>query len=58
VYGNVSVLLSYANEDLEGVIIVSDGANNITTKSDIINAVQVVTGLGKHKIKVYEMKGE
>ena len=56
--GKVSVLLTYADETLEGMVIVSEGASNITTKTNIISAAEAVTGLGKHKIKVYEMKGE
>lgn len=57
-FGKVSVLLTYADETLEGMVIVSEGASNITTKTNIISAAEAVTGLGKHKIKVYEMKGE
>ena len=58
VYGKVSVLLTYADETLEGMVIVSEGASDIATKTNIISAAEAVTGLGKHKIKVYEMKGE
>ena len=58
VFGKVSGLLTYADETLEGMVIVSEGASDITTKTNIISAAEAVTGLGKHKIKVYEMKGE
>lgn len=54
--GKVSVLLTYDNESLEGIVIVAEGVNNLDTKVNIISAVEAVTGLGKHKIKVYEMK--
>lgn len=54
--GKVSVLLTYADESLEGIVIVAEGVNNLDTKVNIISAVEAVTGLGKHKIKVYEMK--
>ena len=57
VFGKVSVLLTYADETLEGMVIVSEGASDIATKTNIISAAEAVTGLGKHKIKVYEMKG-
>lgn len=55
-YGKVSVLLTYADEQLEGMVIVAEGVNDINVKTDIISAAEAVTGLGKHKIKVYEMK--
>ncbi len=58
VCGKVSVLVTYANEDIEGMVIVAEGANDINVKTDIVSATEAVTGLGKHKIKVYEMKGE
>lgn len=54
--GKVSVLLTYDDESLEGIVIVAEGVNNLDTKVNIISAVEAVTGLGKHKIKVYEMK--
>lgn len=54
--GKVSVLLTYNEEELEGIVIVAEGASNLQTKVNIISAVEAVTGLGKHKIKVYEMK--
>lgn len=57
-YGKVSVLLTYADEKLEGMVIVAEGVNNIKVQTDIISAAEAVTGLGKHKIKVYEMKTE
>lgn len=51
----MSVLVTYNNKDLEGTIIVSEGAENPETKANIINAVEAVTGLGKHKIQVYSL---
>lgn len=53
--GKSSVLLTYDNEKLEGIVIVAEGSKNLDTKLNIISAVEAVTGLGKHKIKVYEM---
>ena len=41
---------------IEGAIITAKGANNIETKTNIIQAVEAVTGLEKHKIQVFEMK--
>lgn len=54
--GKVSVLLTYAEDSLEGTVIVSEGAENVKVKSSIISAVEAVTGLGKHKIQVYPME--
>ena len=54
--GKVSVLLTYAEDSLEGTVIVSEGAENVKVKSNIISAVEAVTGLGKHKIQVYPME--
>ena len=41
---------------LEGAIITAKGANNASTKINIIQAVEAVTGLATHKIQVFEMK--
>lgn len=40
---------------IEGAIIAAKGANNIETKTNIIQAVEAVTGLATHKIQVFEM---
>ena len=40
---------------IEGAIIAAKGANNIDTKTNIIQAVEAVTGLATHKIQVFEM---
>ena len=54
--GEVSILLTYKEDDLEGAIVVASGAKNTQTKLSIINSIETATGLGKHKIQVYEMK--
>ena len=54
--GKVSVLLTYAEDSLEGTVVVSEGAGDAQVKSSIVNAVEAVTGIGKHKIQVYPMK--
>ena len=43
---------------IEGAIITAQGANNVNVKSNIISAVEAVTGIATHKIQVFEMKGE
>ena len=40
---------------IEGAIITAKGASNINTKTNIIQAVEAVTGLATHKIQVFEM---
>lgn len=40
---------------VEGAIITAQGANNATIKTNIIQAVEAVTGLPTHKIQVFEM---
>ena len=41
---------------IEGAIITAKGANQIDTKTNIIQAVEAVTGLATHKIQVFEMQ--
>lgn len=41
---------------VEGAIITAKGASNAETKTNIIQAVEAVTGLATHKIQVFEMK--
>lgn len=43
---------------IEGAIITAKGANNSYIKSNIISAVEAVTGLATHKIQVFEMGDE
>lgn len=43
---------------IEGAIITAKGANNSTVKSNIISAVEAVTGIAVHKIQVFEMGDE
>lgn len=43
---------------IEGAIITAKGANNSNIKSNIISAVEAVTGLAVHKIQVFEMGDE
>ena len=40
---------------IEGAIITAKGASNATIKTNIIQAVEAVTGLATHKIQVFEM---
>lgn len=40
---------------IEGAIITAEGATNANVKTNIIQAVEAVTGLATHKIQVFEM---
>ncbi len=40
---------------VEGAIITAKGADNVAVKTNIIQAVESVTGLATHKIQVFEM---
>ena len=41
---------------IEGAIITAEGAADGNVKTNIIQAVEAVTGIGSHKIQVFEMK--
>ena len=41
---------------IEGAIITAKGAGNTNIKTNIIQAVEAVTGLATHKIQVFEMQ--
>lgn len=43
---------------IEGAIITAQGAGNSDVKSNIISAVEAVTGVATHKIQVFEMGDE
>lgn len=47
---------SIVSPKIEGAIITAEGASNAEVKSNIISAVEAVTGIGSHKIQVFEMK--
>ena len=41
---------------VEGAIIIAEGASNANVKSNIVAAVEAVTGVKTHKIQVFEME--
>ncbi|MBR3614940.1 MAG: hypothetical protein IKL55_07180 [Clostridia bacterium] len=43
---------------VEGAIIAAQGAENVNVKSNIIAAVEAVTGIATHKIQVFEMEDD
>lgn len=55
--GQKSVITqSIVSPEIEGAIVIADGASNASVKNNIIQAVEAVTGLSTHKIQVFEMK--
>jgi len=52
----IPVTQSIISPKVEGAIVAANGANVATTKTNIIQAVEAVTGLPTHKIQVFEMK--
>lgn len=43
---------------IEGALILAGGASNATVKTNIIQAVEALTGLASHKIQVLQMQKE
>lgn len=52
----IPVTQSIIQPKAEGAIITAQGASNVNIKTNIIQAVEAVTGLATHKIQVFEMK--
>lgn len=48
---------SIVSPKIEGAIITAQGAGNATVKTNIIQAVEAVTGISSHKIQVFSMTG-
>ena len=46
---------SIINPKIEGAIVTAKGANDANVKTNIIEAVEAVTGLATYKIQVFEM---
>ncbi|MGN0812736.1 MAG: hypothetical protein ACI4MQ_04410 [Candidatus Coproplasma sp.] len=53
--GKAEVMVNESDGGVEGVIIVCEGANNIMTRNDVINAVKVALKIDKNNIAVYAM---
>ena len=52
----VPVTQSVINPKMEGALVIATGANNMQTKTNIVQAVEAATGLPTHKIQVFEME--
>lgn len=58
VYQNEKIITQKTvSPKIEGAIITATGANNSLVKTNIIQAVEAVTGLATHKIQVFEKQG-
>lgn len=53
---NIPVTQKVVSPKIEGAVITAVGANNPSVRSNIIQAVEAVTGIATHKIQVFEMK--
>ena len=52
------IVQSVVKPKIEGAIVTAQGASDANVKTNIIQAVEAVTGLATYKIQVFEMKGE
>ncbi len=41
---------------VEGVIVTAEGADNVNVKTNIISAIEAITGVAAHKIQVFEFE--
>lgn len=53
--GKAEVMINEGDKGVEGVIIVCEGANNIMTRNDILNAVSTALTVEKNNIAIYAM---
>ena len=48
----IPITQSIVSPKIEGAIIIAEGADNVDTKANILQAVEAVTGIASHKIQV------
>ena len=53
--GNTDVMITEEDEKIVGVVIVCQGANNLMTRSNILNVVSDALGIDKKIIAIYSM---
>lgn len=53
--GKAEVMINESEKGVEGVIIVCEGAYNIMTRNDILNAVTTAMNVEKNNIAIYAM---
>ena len=54
--GKSPITQSVVSAKIEGAIVTAEGAQNAEVRTNIIQAVEAVTGLATYKIQVFEMK--
>ena len=52
---NVPATQTVVNPKVEGVIVIAEGAGDVNVKTNIIAAVEAVTGVQTHKVQVFAM---
>jgi len=53
--GAIDVMINENEDGITGVVIVCEGANNIMTRNDILNAVSTALDIDKKIIAIYSM---
>lgn len=53
--GQAEVMINEGKNGVEGVVIVCEGANSITTRNDVINAVATALNVNRTNIAIYAM---
>lgn len=53
--GKAEVMITEGKEGVEGVVIVCEGAYNIMTRNDILNAAATALNVDKNNIAIYAM---
>ncbi len=53
--GASEVMVTEGEKGITGVVIVCEGANNIMTRNDVLNAVNTALGIEKSNIAIYAM---
>lgn len=53
--GATDVMINEGNGEVLGVVIVCEGANNIMTRNNILNAVSTALNIDKNLIAIYSM---
>ena len=52
---NIPATKTIVNPKIEGVIVTAEGAQDANVKTNIISAVEAVTGVPTHKVQVFSM---
>jgi stage III sporulation protein AG len=56
--GNSALVLKEKSPEIRGVIVVSEGANNIAVKLNLLRAVQTLLSVSPDQVDVYKMNNE